>query len=127
MPSLLLDTSVLIDHVRRRDKASSPLLALVRQGHSLHASIVTHTELYSGKSVWERESAREELAALFSHIEIIPLDLPISIGAGKLAAAYSMATLDAIIAATALARAYPLATLNRRDFLSVRGLKLMDE
>lgn len=125
MSPLVLDTSLLVDYIRRKDKESSPFLILMRQGYDPYISIVTHTELYSGKSVWERESAREELAILFSNIEIILLDPAISMVAGKIVVVHGAEMIDAIIAASALSRGFPLATLNRKDFLGIEKLELM--
>lgn len=123
MKKLLLDTSVIIDFLRRKEKEDTLLYKL--SSEDLYVSIVTHTELYSGKSVWEKNEARKELEALFSGITILPLLPVISKAAGKIKAYnHDRSLLDCIIASTALTQAIELVTLNTKDFETISELKL---
>ena len=122
---IIVDTSVIVDYLCRSDKAQSFFVSLLKEEKELCASIVTHTEAYSGKSVWERQEMREAIKEIFSGIALLPYDLGISEDAGKLRAQYNMEFVDAIIAATALRHTFPLATLNRKDFEGIEGLELL--
>lgn len=123
MKKLLLDTSVIIDFLRRKDKKDTFLKKLSRQ--DLYISIVTHTELYCGKSVWESKTANQELKKLFSIFTILPLITGISQNAGKIKAYnHDRTILDCIIAATSIVHNLDLATLNIKDFEKIQGIKL---
>lgn len=123
MKKLLIDTSVIIDFLRRKDKKDSLLRKISEQ--DLYISIVTHTELYSGKSVWESKAAKQELKKLFSIFTILPLITEISQNAGKIKAYnHDMTIIDCIIAATSIIRDLDLTTLNIKDFEKVDSIKL---
>lgn len=126
MNKILLDTSILIDFLRRKEKAGTILLNLVDEYYQLYASIITHAELYAGKSVWEKRLARKELEKLFSGITILSMDESISQKAGQVRSKYNINLFDAIIAATAILTKLDLITLNVKDFGKIRGLKLLD-
>lgn len=120
---LLVDTSVIIDFLRRKDKENSILYKISQE--DLYASIVTHTEVYGGKSVWELDRARQEIETLFSNISILPLEIEISQVAGKIKAYnHDRTILDCIIAATSLHHGLELVTLNIKDFKKIKGLKI---
>lgn len=123
MKKILLDTSVLIDFLRRKDR-SDALLSKI-SSNDFYISIVTHTELYSGKSVWEKKEARRELEKFLSIIKVLPLITEISQIAGKIKAYNNDRTiLDCIIAGTAIYHKLDLATLNTKDFEKIKGITL---
>jgi predicted nucleic acid-binding protein len=122
MNSLLVDTSVIIDFLRQKDKSNTWFYQLASV--NLCVSIMTHAELYAGKSVWERTEAREELEELFSGMKILSVEEAISLKAGQLKATYGVSLLDGLIAATALEYDLALATLNKKDFEMILGLVL---
>lgn len=124
MRKILIDTSVVIDFLRRKDREKTLLYTLVQDKYQLYVSIITHTELYAGKSVWEKKEAREDLQTLFSGITILPLQEEISKKAGGIKAHYNSNLLDAIIAASALTHKLHVVTLNVKDFKKIKGLKL---
>lgn len=125
MKKLLLDTSILIDFLRRKDKERSLLVKINRLGYSPAISLITHTELFSGKSIWQKKRARRELEALLSGLEIILFNQQDSQRAGKIRARYQISLVDAIIAACALEEKLSLVTLNIKDFKKIKGLKLL--
>lgn len=127
MKKILLDTSVIIDFVRRNNKESTILFRLTKKGYRPCISILTHTEVYSGKSVWEQHSARYEVEKLFSGMEILPLESEISKKAGEIKAHSNSTLIDAIIAATALVHGLELSTLNNKDFEHIKNLRLFSE
>lgn len=124
MNNILLDTSILIDYSRRHDKYETVLVKLQQSGAILFASIITHTEIYSGKSIWEKKEIADEAENLFSGIQILPLDVELSQMAGGIKAHHKGTITDSIIAATAIKHKLELATLNIKDFDRIKGLKL---
>lgn len=126
MSKILLDTSILIDFIRRSNKREAILTQLVRTGHKLYVSIITHTEIYSGKSVWEEKEAAREVEELFSGIQVLPLEVEISKRAGEIKVGFESTIVDAIIAATAREHSLSLATLNIKDFKKIKGLRVVD-
>ena len=76
MNKFLVDASVIIDFLRKKDKLKSLYYKLASE--ELFVSIITHTELFSGKSVWESKTAKSELESLFSDVTILPLSSEIS-------------------------------------------------
>lgn len=126
MKKLLLDTSIVIDFLRRKDKKETILYKIADE--DLYASIITHTELYAGKSVWERNDAKNELEDVFSGITILLVDKDISQKAGHLKAFRpELSLLDCIIAATSIKHKLELATLNAKDFKKISEVKLFSK
>lgn len=120
---LLLDTSIIIDFLRRKDKINALLHKV--SSNDLYVSIITHTELYAGKNVWESKIAQQDLKKLFSGITILPLITDVSQKAGKIKAYnHDRSILDCIIAATALYNNLDLVTLNIKDFEKIKGIRL---
>lgn len=124
MKNVLLDTSVIIDFVRRKDKKNTLLFRLSEKGYKLHISILTHTELYSGKNVWRGIEAEQDLEKLFYGMYILPLETEISKKAGKIRAQNNTTIIDAIIAATAINHGLSLVTLNSKDFEDIEEIVL---
>ncbi|OGY10286.1 MAG: hypothetical protein A3F61_02045 [Candidatus Blackburnbacteria bacterium RIFCSPHIGHO2_12_FULL_41_13b] len=123
MTKLLLDTSVVIDFLRKKEKTETFLYKLSQE--DLYISIITHTELYCGKSVWEKKEAQSSLEKIFSGMSILPLETQISQRSGKIKAYnHDRSILDCVIAATALHHKLQLVTLNTKDFEKIRGLKI---
>lgn len=121
---LLIDTSVIIDFFRVKNKLDTLLTKIVQSNEDLYASIITHTELYAGRSIWSNENAKQELEALLSGITVIALEKQISRRAGEIKAENNIDLIDAIIAATAIDQKMELVTLNLKDFKNVKTLKI---
>lgn len=124
MNSILLDSSVIVDFLRVKNKESTLFKKILETIDNLYLSILGHTELFAGKSIWERPKAREDLEAILSEIEILPIDEDMSRNAGEIRAKYNTPIIDAIIAATATKHKLKLATLNIKDFNKIKGLKI---
>lgn len=124
MKKVLLDTSILIDFLRRKSKIDSLFVKLLQQKYQLYISIVTHTELFSGKTIWEKEKLHSEIEILCSGLHILPLETEISRKAGKIRAQNNTTIIDAIIAATAINHGLNLVTLNLRDFENIEEISL---
>lgn len=124
MSKILIDTSIIIDHLRLKNKKQTILYKLFKNKHNLFASILTHTESYAGKSVWEKDSVRNHLKNILAGITILPLEEITSVKAGEISARYNLEIVDAIIAATSIIHKLDLATLNIKDFEKINGIKL---
>lgn len=120
----MLDTSVLIDFLRRKDKEKNLLVQIIHSGYSPVISLITQTELFAGESVWRSKKARKELENLLSGLEMILINKKVSQSAGKIRVKYQINLLDAIIAAEAIVSNLPLATLNVKDFKKIRKIKI---
>jgi len=110
---LLVDTDVLIDHLRARRRL--PITGLFAY------SVISRFELYAGRA--EDEGIVDDLLA--RHREI-PIDRVVAAGAGRLRRNDRLEIADALIAATAIVHGLDLVTRNRRDFERVRGLRMLD-
>jgi predicted nucleic acid-binding protein len=111
VPSLLIDTDVLVDHFR----GARPFRAA--RGTAAY-SVITRCELFSGESADERVISNV-LGAMAER----EVDRAIAERAGRLRRRYKLRTPDALIAATAMEHGLTLVTRNVGDFAQVRGLK----
>jgi predicted nucleic acid-binding protein len=109
---ILLDTDVLIDHLRghRRLNLRDPDQAI---------SVVTRCELFAARNV-DEPALRRTLSVL----EEIAVDRTIAESAGRVRRTAGIPVPDALIAATALAHELAVMTRNRRHFELVPGLTL---
>jgi len=110
----VLDTTVVIDHLRGMPAAGDYLRSLAAVPT---CSEVTRAEVLQGLRSAERRAAE----ALFSVFHWADVDEPIARRAGALGRRYrrshpGLALADLLIAATALELGQPLATLNVRHF-----------
>ncbi len=110
MGKILLDTDVLIDHIRGRRHLDTSDIAI---------SVITRTELFAGNE-------REETAVdtLLEDCEEVGVDPRIARRAGRIKRNTGLQIADALIAATAVEHQLPLMTRNRRHFERVPGLTL---
>jgi predicted nucleic acid-binding protein len=109
---LLVDTDILIDHLRGERR-------LPADGRRLAISVVSRCELFAGRD--ELDLLRRFLSAMVE----LPLDSEIAELAGMTRRQTAIATPDALIAATALTHRIPLMTRNRRHFDRVAGLSVL--
>jgi predicted nucleic acid-binding protein len=114
---LLLDTSVLIDVLRSRNRRRELLAEIVRAGHSLATTTLNVAELYAGLRL--HEEARTE--AFLQGLECFELTGTAARLAGKLKKAWAqkghtLTLADTIVASVAIERACTLLTDNRKDF-----------
>jgi predicted nucleic acid-binding protein len=114
---LLLDTSVLIDVLRKRKGRAKELTELAQAGYMLATTVLNIAELYSGMR--PGEEVRTE--ALLSGLQWLDLTATAARLAGKLKWDWSqkgrtLALTDTIVAAIAIENQFQLFTDNRRDF-----------
>lgn len=113
VPDLLVDTDVLIDHLRGASELKRP------QGAAVHCSVITRAELLAGPSGQEPAVRR-----LLASLREVPVTASIADAAGRIRRQTGIAIPDALIAATAIADNLDLRTRNRRDFDRVTGLRI---
>lgn len=123
---ILLDTSILIDYYRKKDKKKTALFHLAEKWPLFAVSAVTHFEIYVGvaeqKSFWD---------SFFQEVSILPFNAEISLLAATIdkhlkKARQQLAIPDLFIAATALSNNLPCATLNRKHFSRIPNLQIIE-
>ena len=113
----LLDTTVLIAHLRGDERARGLLLRLLDGGHSLGTSCVNVAEVERGIRPKEREAATD----LLDRLRFLETTREAALRAGRYQAEFerrgrTIHTADALIAGTARAHGAVLLTDNVRDF-----------
>jgi predicted nucleic acid-binding protein len=113
----LLDTAVLVAHLRDDDQIRRLILGLLKDGHSLAACCVNIAEVERG--IWSRERLRAE--ELVRRLEYLPTTTEAAKRAGSYQAALArrgktLHLADALIAGTARAHGAVLVTHNVDDF-----------
>ena len=122
---VLIDTSVLIDHLRSKDKSNTFLIRVLESSTYAYISVLTLAELYSGKSVWEKEEVRKEVEQLVSQLNRLGISESISRFSGYLNAKFNLPLVDALIAATCYEHKLTLATLDHDLLNKELGIPLL--
>ena len=122
--TVLLDTSVLIDHLRGDRRAVELLDDLVVADEAVWAATPTRTELLAGIRARERDA----LGRLFAALAWVDITTAIADDAGELAHRYGRShpgidTADYLIAGAARSLDARLVTLNTRHFPMFPALK----
>ena len=127
---VVLDTSIIIDHLRLREKyKESWLVKLVRryQEETFAVPAVVVSELYVGKSTLIPEKEKD-LISLLSSFKIISINYEVAKLAGELVRDCKVKTAlltDALVAACAIYYQAQLATLNLKHFQIFNEVKLV--
>ena len=123
---ILLDTSVLIEMFRVKDKTATFFYRLSNGNNDFAISILTHYEIFRGSN-----SVQDTFWTNFlKNIKVIPFDLISSneaIGIYKLLKTQNQMIdlADLLIAATAIAHNLDLATLNLKHFSKISNLRIL--
>ena len=119
--SVVVDTDVLLDHLRGLPEALS---FLTRNGDRILIPAIVVAELHAGAGEGRDRETLEELLSLFP---VAPLTGEVAAAAGRLQRDYGpshgLGLADAVIAATAQAVNAELATRNARHFPMFPGLR----
>lgn len=123
-PPALVDTSILIDHLRGVQAARDLLTDAVAQQRPLVGSVLTRVEVLAGT----RTKGEVKTRALLGVLRWVPVDAALAEAVGALARRYvrshpGIDTVDYVIAATASAEQAELWTLNIKHFPMVPGLR----
>ncbi len=120
--SLLIDSDILIDHLRKEKNALDFLDTEIEKGSLLFLSVISRAEIYAGM----RKGEEEIIYSLFEVITPINVDATIADKAGeylrKFRKSHALTIGDAIIAATASEMELNLATRNVKHYPSKIGL-----
>jgi len=121
--AIVLDTSVLIDHLRGNQGARAAMLSAATSGERLATSILTKVEILAGMRPKEEQATR----ALLDSLELIEVDDAIAEKAGALANQYlrshpGVDVVDYVVAATAQHLGAQLFTKNIKHFPMFAGL-----
>lgn len=125
---VILDTNIIIDHLRLWSKKKSVLDKINQKisTNNLALSIVSIQELFIGIST--REVVIEDrILKLVASLKVLPYTQEIAKLAGEILRdiAPDIEFADAAIAATTILNKAKLLTLNKKDFQIVKGLKLI--
>ena len=115
----ILDTSILIDHLRGYKPATQYLDSLNDKETAI--SVITEAEVLSGESC-NNSSIRESISHLLSRWKHIDVSRDIAIQTGDIKRKYRLTMPDALIAATALLHGLEVSTKNVKDFAKVEGI-----
>lgn len=115
--TLLLDTTVLIDALRRKNEALALLAEAVALGHQFSTSAISIAEVFSGSRVAEEITTQSFLESLVC----FPLTYSIAERGGRLRNDWArkgrtLGLADMVVAATAIEHNLALVTANRKDF-----------
>jgi predicted nucleic acid-binding protein len=118
-----LDTSVAIDHLRRKPEATLLLDSIFEQGEDVAASELVRFEVLAGA----REGELDETERFLSLLDWLHVDQDVARVGAALASMYRSAhsgigDVDYLIAATALEHDADLLTTNVRHFPMLAGL-----
>jgi len=128
MPSgVAIDTCILIEFMRAKDKSQTIYAKLVRQAVPLYISTIVLFEVRAGLNA----SNQECLLGLLRKITCLPFDIRTAEIAADLSITLfknriQVESSDLFIAATSIAHDIPLATRNRKHFERIEGLVLVD-
>jgi len=121
-----LDTSVLIDYLRKTKKANTFFVELADRYDYFAVSVITKFEIYIGCT----EAQKPFWNAIFENITVLPLNNECIEAAIKIQQQLKKKSKqidlpDLLIAATAYQNGLPLATLNTKHFNRVDNLELV--
>jgi len=124
---ICLDTSVLIDYHRKKDKSKSLFFKLTKRYALFAVSAITEYELYLGNTEGQNIFWDE----FFSQITVLPFDAKAARNAADIYKQLKIKNKliempDILIAGTVMRNDLPLATLNRKHFERINGLKIVD-
>lgn len=116
----LVDTNILIDHLRGVSKATT-FLRQARNAGTLWISAVTVAEVYAGQRTRQAKQAAK-VSRLLNLFRIAYLDGVVAKLGGEIARDCGTALPDALIAATAVRKGLVLATRNTAHFAEIPDL-----
>ena len=112
MTRILVDTDVLIDHLRGHHRFAAGK-------DDVHVSSITRAELFAGRPAEEVRVRR-----LLDSFTELTVDRPVAERAGRLRRSSKIGMADALIGATALQHRLTLVTRNAGDCAAVAGIRI---
>jgi len=123
----MLDSSVLIDYFRKPNKANLRLVQISQQFSTLSISSITEFEIFNGATSLQIDFWNK----LLKEITGLPFDnsaarIAVKIEAQLKKQRKNIDTADLFIAAVAVSNGLVLDTLNRRHFVHIESLKVLE-
>lgn len=116
MAGYLIDTDILVDHLRGETKATDTLHSLFMEAEPLFSSVICEAEIFANLRPDEVEAAE----SLFRYIKTLPVDSKVARQAGayrqRFAKSHRVEVPDALIAATAKLNRAKLVTRNKKHY-----------
>lgn len=128
MSNVVIDTSVVINHLKGSSDDLKQLLTLQNQDRiRILIPYIVIVELFAGQEV-KRKADRQKLEKIIGRFVAVGLSMDSSQQAGDLIRVYSQipGANDLIIAAIAIEQEAQIATHNRKHFEQIRGVKLFE-
>lgn len=119
---LLVDTNILVDHLRGLPQATA-WLRQVRRSNRLWLSALTIAEIHAGQKMKQPAEAAK-VKRLLQFFRVAYLDGTTAAQGGAFARDYGVALPDALIAATAVSKGMPVVTRNVKHFAVIPGLQI---
>ena len=122
-----LDSSVLIDHYRKKDKEGSFFYQLVKKYQQFNISVISEYEILIGAKTVEQINYWKNVFSDFfilnynSAINQIALEISLRQSTKRLNIEFK----DLIIASTAIQNKIPLATFNKKHFINIENLQII--
>lgn len=114
MRRVLVDTDILIDFLRGKERART-FLSVLLEDATIYCSVITVAEIFAGM----KEHEREKTAALIGSLNILDVTMEVAEKAGRYKRGEKRQTLeldDCFIAATAFVNGSVLATGNGKHY-----------
>lgn len=123
---VLLDSSVLIEYFRKKDKEKTALYSLADSFTRFAIPSIVEFEVFAGASGMQLSFWEQMLQSM----TVFPFDsdaarTAVSIMRQLKTRRITIDKADLFIAATAVANGLPLATLNRKHFSTIKGIDLV--
>ncbi len=116
MKGHLIDTDILVDHLRGEEKATKTLHDLYMFGDPVLTSVICEAEIFSNIKAKEKDVVE----SMFKYIKPLPVDSKIARHAGTFrqiyAKSHQVQIPDALIAATAVDNDLILVTRNKKHY-----------
>jgi len=126
-PKLLIDTSIIIDFLRKKNKENTLFWKIINE-YACYISTITEFELFCGAITDEKKL---ELEKIINSLQIINFDENASLKSAEIFLSLrsknkNIEFRDIFIAATAIVADLPLSTLNQKHFNRISELKLQN-
>jgi predicted nucleic acid-binding protein len=124
MNAPVIDTAILVDHLRKRPEAEAYLLSVASQGLVTHATVVG--ELLMGIRDKKELQALDDLLRPFHILQVNDSDSSTSLALlRQFRLSHGTGYLDCLIAATALRMKMPVCTTNDKHFRPIPNLQVI--
>ena len=125
MEDILLDTDVIIEYLRAKDKTTTSLRELMKK-HNLFLTPITEFELFLGAKTAQH---KEDIEVIFNGVQVMPFDF----GCGEIAANIwndlkekhqHCEIRDIFVASIAIYNDVWLCTFNKKHFQGINDIKI---